>query len=123
MKATVAVALAVFLIAVGIGHFLLPGYFRTLVPPWLGRAGLLVVAGGVAEIVVGAVILAPAGRAVGAWAAAALITGYLVCHLDALWRASGDRPRLLERPVGAALRLAVNLVYIGWAVTVARGAA
>ncbi|MGW2417826.1 DoxX family protein [Streptomyces sp. NPDC001709] len=121
MNAT-AIALAVFLIAVGIGHFLFPGYFRTLVPSWLGRAGLLVAAGGAAEIVVGAGILTPAGRTVGGWAAAALITGYLVCHLDALWRASRDRPRLLERPVGAAVRLAVNLVYIGWAVAVARAA-
>ncbi|MGV4987688.1 DoxX family protein [Streptomyces sp. NRAIS4] len=122
MNATAAIALAVFLIAVGIGHFLLPGYFRTLVPSWLGRAGLLVAAGGAAEIVIGAGILTPAGRTVGGWAAAALITAYLVCHLDALWRASLDRPRLLERPVGAAVRLAVNLVYIGWAIAVARGA-
>ncbi|KJY41752.1 hypothetical protein VR41_11165 [Streptomyces sp. NRRL B-1568] len=123
MNATAAIALAVFLIAVGIGHFLFPGYFRTLVPSWLSRAPLLVGASGAAEIVVGAAILTPAGRAVGGWAAAALITAYLVCHLEALWRASGDRPRLLERPVGAAVRLAVNLVYIGWAVAVARAAA
>jgi uncharacterized membrane protein len=119
MHAIAAIALAIFLISVGIGHFLVPGYFRSLVPSWLGRAGLLVAVGGVAEIVIGAVLLAPRGREAGGWAAAALITVYLVCHLDALVRASGDRPRLLDRPVGVALRLAVNLAYIGWALAVA----
>jgi uncharacterized membrane protein len=93
------------------------------VPSWLGHAGLLVAVSGVAEIAIGAALLAPRVRAAAAWATAALITVYLVCHLDALVRASGDRPRRLDRPVGAALRLAVNLAYIGWAVAVALTAA
>ncbi|WP_067180490.1 DoxX family protein [Microtetraspora niveoalba] len=115
-----AIALAVFLIVTGVAHFVVPGYFRTLVPAWLGRAGLLVAATGAAEIVVGALVLLPAVRSAGSWAAAALITGYLVSHVDALCRARADRPRMLERPVGALARLVVNVLYIAWAVAVAR---
>ncbi|MDR3084658.1 MAG: hypothetical protein LBV60_27710 [Streptomyces sp.] len=123
MHVTAAVALAIFLIAVGISHFLIPGYFRTLVPPWIGRAGVLVAAGGAAEIIVGTLILTPRGRVAGGWAAAALITTYLTSPLDALYRARPDRPSLLERPAGAVARLLVNLFYIGWAVAVALTAA
>jgi uncharacterized membrane protein len=119
MHTIAAIALAIFLIAHGVGHFLRPDYFRTLVPSWLSRAGLLVVASGVAEIAVGTLVLIPQGRAVGGWAAAAMITIFLASHLDALFRASGDRPRLMDRPIGAVARLAVNLCYIGWAVAVA----
>jgi len=123
MHVIAAVTLAIFLIAVGISHFLIPGYFRALVPPWIGRAGALVAVGGAAEIIVGTSVLTPHGRAPGGWAAAALITAYLTSHVDALRRARPDRPSLLERPVGAAARLVVNLFYIGWAVTVALTAA
>jgi uncharacterized membrane protein len=123
MHTIAAVGLAVFLVVTGVAHFVIPGYFRTLVPAWLGRARLLVAASGAAEIVVGALVLLPPSRSAGSWAAAALITGYLVSHVDALWHARADRPRMLERPVGAVARLVVNVVYITWAVTVARYAA
>ncbi|OAR25552.1 hypothetical protein A8W25_08085 [Streptomyces sp. ERV7] len=123
MHAIAAAGLAGFLVVTGIAHFLLPGYFRRLVPVWLGRGDLLVYAGGAAEIAVGALVLVPSARAAGGWAAAGLITGYLVSHADALRRARADRPRLLERPVPALARLVVNVLYIGWAVSVARFAA
>jgi uncharacterized membrane protein len=122
MHVIAAIALAVFLITVGMAHFVVPGYFRTLVPPWLGLPGVLVAVSGAAEIVVGALILAPQAREAGGWAAAALITTYLPSHLDALRHARPDRPRRLERPVGAMARLIVNLLYIGWAVMVALAA-
>ncbi|MFC0842799.1 MULTISPECIES: hypothetical protein [Streptomyces] len=122
MHAIASVALAVFLVVTGVMHFLSPGYFRALVPVWLGRERLLVAGSGAAEVVAGALVLLPGGRQAGGWAAAALITCYLVSHGDALVRARPDRPRLLERPVGAVARLVVNVLYIAWAVTVAASA-
>lgn len=99
---------------------MVPSYFRTLVPSWLGRARLLVAASGAAEVMVGVLVLIPPSRSAAGWAAAALITGYLVSHVDALWRARAHHPRMLERPAGAVTRLVVNLAYIAWAVAVAR---
>ncbi|MFE9635809.1 hypothetical protein [Streptomyces sp. NPDC006463] len=78
---------------------------------------------GVAEAVVGVLVLVPCSRPAGGLAAAVLITCYLVSHADALRRARPERPRLLERPVGAAARLVVNVLYIVWAIAVARSAA
>ncbi|WP_328413478.1 hypothetical protein OG542_23000 [Streptomyces violaceus] len=120
MEVIAAAGLAVFLVATGIMHFLAPDYFRTLVPAWLRRPRLLVAASGAAEIVVGVLVLVPRTRVAGSLSAAVLVTCYLVSHVDALRRVRPDRPRLLERPVGAGARLVVNVLYIMWAVAVAR---
>ncbi|GHC45485.1 hypothetical protein [Streptomyces cinnamoneus] len=123
MHAIAAVALAVFLMAVGVLHWVTPGYFRSLVPPWLGAAALLVAVSGAVEVGVAVLVLVPRTRAAGGWAAAGLITVYLVSHLDALRRAHPTRPGVLERPAGAVARLVVNLGYVAWAVMVARAPA
>ncbi|MFE5894751.1 MauE/DoxX family redox-associated membrane protein [Streptomyces sp. NPDC056462] len=123
MHTIAAVGLAVFLAVTGLMHLLAPAYFRMLVPAWLRRERLLVAVSGAAEVVVGALVLVPCSRPAGGWIAAVLITCYQVSHVDALLRARPDRPRLLERPVGAVARLAVNVLYIAWAVAVARTAA
>ncbi|MEU5951057.1 MauE/DoxX family redox-associated membrane protein [Streptomyces sp. NPDC047525] len=123
MHAIAAVGLAVFLAVTGVTHFLAPGYFRSLVPAWLRRERLLVAVSGAAEVVVGVLVLVPCTRQAGGWAAAVLISCYQVSHADALRRARQDRPRLLERPVGAVARVVVNVLYIAWAVAVARSAA
>jgi uncharacterized membrane protein len=123
MHAIAAAALAAFLLAAGAAHFAFPAYFRSLVPPWLGRAGAIVAVSGAAEIAVGTLLLAPPTRAAGGWAAAALITAYLPTHLDALRRARPDRPRWLDRPFAGYVRLVANLGYIAWAAAVALTAA
>ncbi len=103
----------------GVTHFVVPDYFRSLVPSRLGRPGLIVTVSGAVEAAVGAPIVMPAGRAAGAWAAAG-ITVYPVAistrHAD-----RGHR-NVLWRPAGTMARLAVNLAYTGWAVTVALAA-
>ncbi|SHE57933.1 DoxX family protein [Streptoalloteichus hindustanus] len=119
MATFAALALALFLAVVGVAHFVLPGYFRTLVPAWLPAPALLVAGSGLAEIATAGLLALPDTRTWGGWAAAALITTYLVSHLDALRHAHRTRPRLLDRPAGVAARLVVNLAYLAWAVTVA----
>ncbi|MEU1372222.1 hypothetical protein ABZ442_00980 [Streptomyces triculaminicus] len=119
MHAIAAVALAVFLLAVGVAHFVFPRYFRYLVPSWIGPAGPVVAVSGAAEIAVAVSLLLPGSRTAGGWAAAALVTAYLASHFDALRHARAGHPSPLRRPVGAAARLAVNLGYMGWAIAVA----
>ncbi|MGW0548510.1 hypothetical protein [Streptomyces altiplanensis] len=123
MHAIASIGLAVFLVGTGVMHFVVPGYFRRLVPAWLRREQLLVAVTGAAEAVLGALVLVPRTRSAGSWAAAVLITCYLVSHVDALRRARPHRPRLLDRPAGAVARLVVNVLYIAWAVAVAGSAA
>ncbi|QVQ54158.1 hypothetical protein J4H86_10950 [Spiractinospora alimapuensis] len=119
MHSTAATVLAIFLVGVGIAHFVLRDYFRGLVPGWAPWSTVIVLGTGLVEIVLGVLVAWTETRAVGAWGAAALITGYLASHLDALWRVSPQHPSVLDRPVGVAARLVVNGVYIAWAVAVA----
>ena len=112
------IGLGLLLCGAGVGHVVAPGYFRSLVPPWMPRPGPLVVATGVADVVVGVALLIPDTARIGGAAAAVLITGYLSSHLDAIHRRDPAGP-LLTRPLVIALRLIVNLAYIAIALAVA----
>ncbi len=115
------VVLAGFLVLVGVAHFAVPGYFSTLVPPWPwlpGARPLVLVSGGV-EVILGIGLFVDAARPLAAWGVVVLMSVYVATHLDALLRASGDRPRWLDRPAGASARVVVNLAYLGWALGVA----
>ena len=119
MHAIAAAGLAALLIIAGIGHFTAPDYFRSLVPSWLRHPRPFVAAGGVADIAVGVAILIPATREFGAWSAAALVSAYMVSHLDAVRTMRRGHPHLLWRPWAVAARILVNLAYIAWAVAIA----
>ncbi|QBI20104.1 hypothetical protein ER308_11370 [Egibacter rhizosphaerae] len=119
----VAIALGAFLILVGIAHFLLPRYFRSLVPPWMRTPTAAVAATGALEIALGIAVLVPATRAAGAWVTAALFAVYTVAvHGDAALRASQQQERWLDRPSGVVARLLIHIVYLAWAVGIALGA-
>jgi uncharacterized membrane protein len=115
-----AVALGLFMVVSGVAHATNPAYFRRLVPPWLPAPSVLVALSGLADVVVGVLVLVPATRELGGWATAALVTAYLPAHLDPLRRSGGPR-RALDRPWAVAARVVVNLGYVAWAVVVARG--
>ncbi|WP_017596578.1 DoxX family protein [Nocardiopsis potens] len=120
LGAPLAMALGCFLGTAGLCHFAFRRYFRSLVPSWLAPVATpLVLVSGVVEILLAALLFIPETRAPAAWGAAALITGYLVSHFDAVARADRDAQRFLDRPAGGAARVAVNLVYIAWAVAAA----
>lgn len=116
MNTIAAFLLAGFLVVNAVAHFVKPGYVRALVPSWLGHAGLLVAAGGVALLAGAALLIAPATRALGAWVAAVLIAVFVVAHVDGLVRAVAERPRRLT---GATAKVLLNVAYIAWAVAVA----
>ncbi|MFL4904384.1 hypothetical protein ACJ6WF_14660 [Streptomyces sp. MMS24-I2-30] len=119
MHSIPAIALAAFLIVNGVAHFVRPDYVRRLVPSWLGRARLLVAAGGVALIIDSVLLLVPRSRAAGGWIAAVMILVFVVAHLDGLARAVTERPRRARGLASATAKVLLNFAYIGWAVAVA----
>lgn len=119
MTVLAALALAVLLTTSGIAHFVLPRYFRTLVPGWLPRPDVLVAVTGIADIATAFLLFVPDTRAIGGWVAASLITAYLVAHLDALRASHIARRRFLDGGVGVTARIVVNVGYIAWATAVA----
>jgi uncharacterized membrane protein len=114
-----AIPLGGLLIVAGLTHWVFPAYYRALVPTWIIWPGPVVALSGVLDVLVGVAVLVPGTRAGGAIGAAALVTVYLVSHVDALAHTDRTRRRLLDRPAGAVLRVVVNLAYIAWAVLLA----
>ena len=113
-------ALALFFIAAGSNHFVMPGAYRQIVPPGLQReAKLIVEVSGVAEIAGGLAVLLPrARRAAGVYLIALLAAVFpanlymafsnLQVHGLPSWIAQPSQLQLW-------LRLPLQLVLIAWA--------
>lgn len=78
-----AYRMAAMLIGIGVGHFLRPQPFDTIVPPELpGNARFYTYASGVAEVGVGTMLLVPRTRRLGALAAAALYLAVFPANIN-----------------------------------------
>lgn len=115
-----AYRMAAMLIGIGVGHFVAPKPFDTIVPAELpGSARFYTYASGVAEVGVGAMLLAPRTRRLGATAAVALFL--------AVWPANWNMVRLWwGKPwpmrIAAIARLPFQIPMIRQALQVRRAA-
>ncbi len=108
------------LIGIGAGHFLAPKPFDTIVPAELpGNARYYTLASGVAEMGVGAMLLVPRTRRLGALAAAALYLAVFPANLNMvrLWR---DKP--LPMKIFALARLPLQVPMVTRALAIRRNA-
>lgn len=107
-----------FITVAGVMHFVNPSFFDAIVPPWLPpNERFWTYASGVAELVVGPMVLARRTRRIGAWAAIALFIGVYPGNLYMAWdwrdRSAGDQ-------VVAYARLPFQFLFIWWAWRIAR---
>jgi uncharacterized membrane protein len=72
-EAIVRVLFAAFFVIAGITHFTNREFFISIVPPYLPWPEMLVYVSGVAEIVLGALLLVPSMRRIAAWGQIALL--------------------------------------------------
>ncbi len=103
--------LAVLFMIAGIAHFVAPDFFVAIVPPYLPAPELLVAASGVAELVLGAMLLVPAWSRVAAWLLIALLVAVFPANLY-----MAMNPHLFA-PIPAALlwlRLPLQGALIAW---------
>ena len=110
--------LAAFLLGAGIMHFVNPGFFDEIVPPWApGSARAATYASGVAEILVGLGIVFAPTRRVALWSAAVLFVAVYPANLYMAWE---WRDRELSERLVAYGRLPLQIPMIWWAVALAR---
>lgn len=105
----------VFFILAGVLHFVVPSYYRAIVPPSLPNSALLVAASGVAEIVGGAGFLMARLRSVaGIWLILLLIAVF-PANVEMLQqaRAHGVSP-LAEAALWARLPFQGVLIWWAW---------
>jgi uncharacterized membrane protein len=115
-----AYRMAAMLIGIGAGHFLAPKPFDTIVPAELpGSPRFYTLASGVAEVGVGAMLLAPRTRRAGALAAVALFLAVFPANLNMvrLWK---DKP--LPMRIAALARLPLQVPMVTQALAIRRNA-
>jgi uncharacterized membrane protein len=115
-----AYRMAAMLIGIGVGHFVRPKPFDTIVPAELpGSARFYTYASGVAEVGVGAMLLVPRTRRTGALAAAALYLAVFPANLNMvrMWK---DKP--LPMKVAALARLPLQVPMVTQALAIRRNA-
>lgn len=112
VRRIVLVVLAIFFIAAGINHFVHPGVYVRIVPPWLPAPALLVQVSGTCEILGGIGVLIPSTRR---FACAGLIA-LLVAVFPANVQMALHPERYADLGTAAAfyVRLPVQLLLIAW---------
>ncbi|TCJ13371.1 DoxX family membrane protein [Flaviaesturariibacter flavus] len=109
--------MALAYIAAGINHFVHPGTYRAIMPPWLPAHAALVAVSGVAEILLGAGLLLPRTRRAAAWGIVVLLVAVFPANIQMAlnWWRSGH-PHLWI----ALLRLPLQGLLIWWALLYTR---
>ena len=108
----------VFVVA-GLLHFLRPGMYEAIMPPYLPAHRELVYASGVAEIVGGGALLHPRTRRFGMWSLIATLVAVFPANLHMALNPEDYR----GVPGGKAAlyaRLPVQLLFIAWVRAAAR---
>jgi uncharacterized membrane protein len=107
--------MSVFYVFAGVMHFVNPGFYMPMMPPYLPWHLELVYLSGVAEIVLGLAVLVPAYRSLAAWGIILLLIAIFPANLHIA---------LYNVPIGGAsegagalnwVRLPFQLVLIVWA--------
>ena len=101
--------LAAFFAVAGIGHFLRPAFYENMVPPYLPAAHLLVIVSGIAEVVLGILLVIPRFSRLAAWGLIALLIAVSPANIH-----MALHPNLFPefRPIALLIRLPLQLVLI-----------
>lgn len=115
---TVGIGLGIFFTLAGVMHFVNPSFFDEIVPPWLWPSERFwTYASGVAELVVGPLILVPRTRRIGSLAAIVLLIAVYPANLYMTW---DWRDRALNQQFVSWARLPFQFVFMWAAWMVAR---
>jgi uncharacterized membrane protein len=106
------VLLGFFFVAAGINHFVHPGVYLRIVPPWLPAAALLVQISGICEILGGIGVLLPKTRRLSGAGLIALLVAVFPANVQ-MAQHPGLYADIAAAPV-LYVRLPLQLVIIAW---------
>lgn len=101
-----------FFIVAGVNHFINPGFYTRMMPAYLPRHAELVAISGVAEVVLGAMLLVPRFQVVAGWGLIALLFAVFPANVNMTMH-----PELYPTISQTALwlRLPIQGLLIAWA--------
>jgi len=106
------IALALMYIGAGANHFVNPAFYLHIMPPFIPTPALMVAASGVAEVLLGLLVLPVATRRWAGWGLVALLVVFFVVHVDMIVR----HESYPEAPLPVLiLRIPLQFVFIYWA--------
>ncbi len=88
MKNLLKYLMALLYIAAGVNHFVNPGFYLNIMPPYIPAHEFMVALSGVAEIVLGAALLIPATQSLAAWGIIAMLLAFMPVHIHMLLHAA-----------------------------------
>ena len=107
-----------FFVGAGINHFLRTGFYLRMMPPYVPLHLAMVQTSGVAEIVLGVLLLIPRTSAVAAWGLIALLVAVFPANVQ-----MALHPETFPefRPAVLWMRLPLQAVFIAWSFWYTRG--
>ena len=115
------IPLGVFMLLAGITHFANPVFFDDIVPPWLPPSERFwTYISGLAEIAIGAAVLMPKYRKIGALASVALFIAVYPANIFMVW---DWRDRSTTEQVVSWVRLPFQFLFLWVAMQVAKSSA
>lgn len=113
----IAVVTGLFILFAGVMHFASPGFFNDIVPPWMPFSrSFWTYVSGVAELIIGMMILRPSSRRRGAIAAVFLFIGVYPANLYMTW---DWRDRSVSEQIISWVRLPFQFLFIWVALRIA----
>ena len=112
LKSTLRVVLALFFVGGGVNHFVRTGFYLRMMPGYVPLHLALVHISGVAEIVLGVLLLIPQTSAVAAWGQIALLVAVFPANVQMALHPD-TFPEF--RPAALWLRLPLQAALIAWA--------
>ena len=88
IKLVLKVVMAAFYIFSGFNHFRDPGFYLNIMPPYIPAHGAAVALSGVAEVLLGTLLLWRRSRRLAAWGIIAMLIAFLPVHLHMLMHSS-----------------------------------
>ena len=112
LKTFMKYLLGVFFVGAGVMHFVNPGFYLKLVPPYLPWHLGLVYLSGVAEILLGLLVVIPKYTWLAAWGLIALLIAVFPANIY-----TAMNPQIMPdvSPTAQLIRLPFQLVFIVWA--------
>lgn len=104
--------LSALLIAGGFAHFFKPRFYERMMPLWFPVHRFTVAVSGIAEIVLGVLLIVPGTQVLAAWGITALFVSFLIIHVHMLF----DSEAGMGLPKWALVfRLLLQFGLIAWA--------
>lgn len=112
MRKVLLYLMVVFYVAGGVNHFVNPEFYLAIMPKWMPWHELLVQLSGVAEIVLGLLLLPKATRTIAAWLIIAMLVVFFTVHIDMVYDYYVNDKEHFWLTI---VRLPIQLLFIAWA--------